>query len=36
VEAGRQPSKAAEAKAVAATASKPTDTRALNSGTAAD
>jgi len=36
VEAGRQPSKAAEAKAGAATASKPTDIRALNSGTAAD
>ena len=36
VEAGRQPSKAAEAKAVAAPASKSTDIRALNSGTAAD
>jgi cytoskeletal protein CcmA (bactofilin family) len=36
VEAGRQPSKATEAKAAAAPASKPTDIRALNSGTAAD
>jgi cytoskeletal protein CcmA (bactofilin family) len=36
VEAGRQPSKATEAKAAAAPASKPTDIRALNSSTAAD
>jgi cytoskeletal protein CcmA (bactofilin family) len=36
VEAGRQPSKASETKVAAATTSKPSDTRALSSGTAAD
>jgi cytoskeletal protein CcmA (bactofilin family) len=36
VEAGRQPSKIADAKAATATTSKSSDTRALSSGTAAD